>query len=188
MEWLISTVVLLAMLGVYLSWTAGRLDRRHARIDASWAMLDAEFLRRSGSVLDLATAGLLDPATSVVMADAASRARTTEGAERYQAESDLTAILTVALGDADDVAVLRRDPPAAVALDDLATACRRAALARRFHNELVRGALRLRRKALVRWLRLAGYAPMPETVELDDTVPRGLSTIPTSASENDHVK
>lgn len=175
LEWLFVTIAVLAMLGVYLSWTAGRLDRRHARIAASLAVLDAELLRRSASVLDLATAGLLDPATAVVLADAASRARTAADGDRYQAESDLTAVLVAALGDPEDVAELRADPAAAAALDDLATACRRAAHARRFHNELVRGVVRLRRKALVRWLRLAGYAPMPEMVELDDTIPDGLA-------------
>lgn len=176
MQWVLITIAVLAALGVYLSWTAGRLDRRHTRLDASRAVLDAEFLRRSGSVLDIATAGLLDPATSVVLADAASRARTADDTERYQAESDLTAVLVAAFDDPDDLVPLRDDPAAAAALDELAMACRRAAHARRFHNELVRGAIRLRRKALVRWLRLAGYAPMPETVELDDRVPPGLAT------------
>lgn len=175
-EWVFVSIVVLAMLGVYLSWTAGRLDRRHARIAASRAVLDAELLRRSGSALDLARSGLLDPATSVLLADAASRARIADGAERDQAQSDLTAVLNAAMDDPDEVAELRSDPAADAALDELAMACRRAAHARRFHNELVRGAVRLRRKALVRWLRLAGRAPMPETVELDDTIPRGLAT------------
>lgn len=175
MEWLFVTIAVLAVLGVYLSWTAGRLDRRHARLDASRAVVDAEFLRRSGSVLDLASAGMLDPATSVILADAASRARIAADADRWQAESDLTAVLAAAMEDPEDIAALRADPAAAAALDELAMACRRAAHARRFHNEMVRSVIRLRRKSLVRWLRLAGYAPMPETVELDDTVPYGLA-------------
>lgn len=41
-EWLFVTIAVLAALGVYLSWTAGRLDRRHARLEASRAVLDAE--------------------------------------------------------------------------------------------------------------------------------------------------
>ncbi len=174
MQWLFVVVAVLACLGVYLSWTAGRLDRRHARIDASRAVLDAEFLRRSSCVLEISSTGLLDPSASVVLADAASRART--GADRDQAESDLTAVLTAILDDPDDVSELRSVPEASAVLDELARACRRAAHARRFHNELVRGAIRLRRKALVRWLRLAGHAPMPETVELDDRIPHGLDS------------
>ncbi|AYY15477.1 hypothetical protein EF847_12105 [Actinobacteria bacterium YIM 96077] len=166
----------LLLLGVYLSWTAGRLDRLHARVDASQAVLEAELLRRSASALELATAGLLDPATSVVMADAASRARVVGAEHRYQAESDLTAVLCAGLDAPEDLAALRDEvQDLDAALDELGMACRRVAHARRFHNEMVRGVQRLRRKALVRWLRLAGHAPLPETVEFDDTVPRGLS-------------
>ncbi|WP_129669675.1 hypothetical protein [Phytoactinopolyspora endophytica] len=174
--WIPVVVFVLLLLGVYLSWTAGRLDRLHARVDASRAVLDAELLRRSASALELATTGLLDPATSVVIADAASRARTVDDDGRYQAESDLTAVLCAALEDPEDVAGLRDEVPGlAQPLDELSLACRRAAHARRFHNEVVRGAQRLRRKLVVRWLHLAGYAPWPETAELDDTVPHGFN-------------
>lgn len=174
--WISVAIGLLLVLGVYLSWTAGRLDRLHARVDASRAVLDAELLRRSASALELATAGLLDPATSVLIADAASRARTVDEESRYQSESDLTAVLCTAFDDPADLKVLRdEDPAIIVPLDELGMACRRAAHARRFHNEMVRGAQRLRRKLLVRWLRLAGHAPWPESVELDDTVPRAFN-------------
>ncbi|WP_166350525.1 hypothetical protein [Phytoactinopolyspora limicola] len=177
MIWIPVVVGVLFLLGVYLSWTAGRLDRLHARVDASRAVLDAELLRRSASALELATANLLDPATSVVVADAASRARTAGDNERYQAESDLTAVLTAALGEPEELAAWREDVPLlADALGELSLACRRAAHARRFHNEVVRAAQRLRRKVLVRWLRLAGHAPWPETAELDDTIPRAFNS------------
>ena len=61
-------------------------------------------------------------------------------------------------------------------MDELGATCRRAGHARRFHNDTVRAARRLRRKALVRWLGLAGHTPWPDTVELDDEVPRGLAS------------
>lgn len=173
MEWVVPVVVVL--LGIYLSWTAGRLDRLHWRVDASRAVLDAQLLRRSGAALDLAGTGLLDPASAVLVADAASRARTVDGDGREQAESELTEALGAALADPAYTATLRSEQGADAALDDLAAACRRAGHARRFHNDTVRAARRLRRKVLVRWLGLAGRAPWPETVELDDEVPRGLS-------------
>ncbi|NDL56113.1 hypothetical protein F7O44_03390 [Phytoactinopolyspora sp. XMNu-373] len=174
--WILVAGGVLLLLGIYLSWTAGRLDRLHARVDASRAVLDAELLRRSASALELATSNLLDPATSVVIADAASRARTVDEDGRHQAESDLTAVLGAALDEPEELAVWRdEEPELAEALGELGMACRRAAHARRFHNELVRGAQRLRRKLLVRWLRLAGHAPWPEPVELDDTVPRAFN-------------
>ena len=51
----------------------------------------------------------------------------------------------------------------------------RVELARRFHNDVVRSCLQLRRKRVVRWFRLAGYTPMPTTADFDDTPPAGLA-------------
>jgi hypothetical protein len=125
--WILIIGGVLLLLGVYLSWTAGRLDRLHARVDASRAVLDAELLRRSASALELATANLLDPATSVVIADAGSRARTVDDEGRHQAESDLTAVLGAALDEPEELAVWRdEEPELAEALGELGMACRRA--------------------------------------------------------------
>jgi hypothetical protein len=174
LKWIIMIAAIAVLFGVYLSWTAGRIDRLHARVDAARAVLDAQLLRRSGAALDVASGGLLDPASAVLVADAATRARTLEGEDREQAESDLTAALSAALDDAEFVAQLRTEEGAEAALDELAAACRRVGHARRFHNDTVRSTRRLRSKVLVRWLRLAGRAPWPETVEFDDSVPQAL--------------
>lgn len=174
MRWIVIIATVAVLLGVYLSWTAGRIDRLHARVEAARAVLDAQLLRRSGAALDVATGGLLDPASAVLVADAATRARTVAGGDHEQAESDLTAALSAALDDAEFVARLRKEEGAEAALDELAAACRRVGHARRFHNDTVRSTRRLRSKVLVRWLRLAGHAPWPETVEFDDSVPPAL--------------
>ena len=64
-------VVMAALfVGVYVSWRAGRIDRLHARVDMARAALDATLLRRSSVALELATSGLLDPATSLLLASA----------------------------------------------------------------------------------------------------------------------
>jgi NTP pyrophosphatase (non-canonical NTP hydrolase) len=195
-EWVFVGIAVVVLFGVYLSWTAGRLDRLHARVDAARAVLDAQLFRRSGAALDVASGGLLDPASAMLVADAASRARTADpkraekattglsgfreepgtglGSQREQAESDLTEALAETLADAVYVARLREEEGAGAALDELAAACRQVGHARRFHNDTVRAARRLRRKNMVRWLRLAGHAPWPETVEFDDAVPQGL--------------
>lgn len=178
MTWIIVAGVVAVLLGVYLSWTAGRLDRLHNRVEAARAVLDAQLLRRSGAALDIASGGLLDPASAILVADAATRARTAEPDDWEQAESDLTAALDAALGDPGYLTSLRAEAGADVALDELAAACRRVGHARRFHNDTVRAARRLRRKVLVRWLRLHGHAGWPETVEFDDSVPRGLDHSP----------
>lgn len=175
MKWIIIVATVAVLFGAYLSWTAGRIDRLHARVEAARAVLDAQLLRRSGAALDVASGGLLDPASAVLVADAATRARTLEGGEREQAESDLTAALSAALDDAEFVARLRTEEGAEAALDELAAACRRVGHARRFHNDTVRSTRRLRGKALVRWFRLAGHAARPDTVEFDDSVPPTLA-------------
>ena len=51
---------------------------------------------------------------------------------------------------------------------ELGLAVRRVQLARRFHNDIVVSTRELRRRRLVTWFRLAGHAPMPGTIELED--------------------
>ncbi len=70
---LIWIAVALFAIGLYLSWTAGRLDRLYARIDAARAALDAQLLRRASVAQELATSGVLDPAASIVLYEARTR-------------------------------------------------------------------------------------------------------------------
>src|ERR1700722_20644123 len=58
------------LVGVYVSWRAGRIDRLHARVEMARTALDVTLLRRSSLALELATSGLLDPATSLLLAAA----------------------------------------------------------------------------------------------------------------------
>ncbi len=164
-------LLLLVALGWYLSWTATRLDRLHNRVEGTRAALDAQLVRRASVALEVATSGLVDPATGVLVATAAHAARESDGDARELAESDLTAALRVAFADADTVAELQGHPVGQLLLDELATAGSRVQLARRFHNDAVRSALVVRRKRLVRSLRLAGHAPLPLTFEMDDDLP-----------------
>jgi hypothetical protein len=146
-------------------------------------------VRRSSAAVDLAATGMLDPASAVLVADAAfavldddgpvtspgaALAMDGLGAERERAESELSATLRSALGDPDVVTALRGQQPGDELLAALAAAWYRAQLARRFHNEAVAQAQRVRRHWYVRLLHLAGHAPVPQTVELDDQMPDGL--------------
>src|SRR5436190_21104542 len=67
---LVIVIAAALFIGVYVSWRAGRIDRLHARVDMARAALDATLLRRSSVALELATSGLLDPATSLLLATA----------------------------------------------------------------------------------------------------------------------
>jgi cell division protein FtsB len=178
-------VAVLLVLGWYLSYSAARLDRLHHRVETLRAALDAQLARRAAAAVEAAP--LLDPATGLLVADAAAEALAagetrseTEwleaGGQAEEIENDLTRALHVAFGDPREVAVLREATPlAAQSLYLLAQACTRVQLARRFHNDAVAAAVRVRRKPVVRWTRLAGHAAMPTMVEIDDSVPPGLT-------------
>jgi hypothetical protein len=175
--WLV-LVVLLAflLLGSYLSMTAGRLDHLHRRIDMSVLALDAQLLRRSSVSLELAASGLLDPASSLVLADAAHVARTATdlpSADRALAESDLTGALVASL-DPEDVAEVALSADGVDMLEELDAACRRVQLSRRFLNDAVRACRQVRRQRMVRLFRLAGHTAWPDSWEMDDSVPEGL--------------
>lgn len=171
LTWTFVLVALLVLGAWHLSFTATRLDRLHARVEGARSALDAQLVRRASVALQLATSGLLDPATSVLLAGAAADAREASDADRELAESDLTQALHAAFAEPDLVQGLSRDPTGSAITHELASACQRVELARRFYNEAVRAARVVRRKRAVRYLRLAGHAPWPSTFEMDDTTP-----------------
>lgn len=171
--WVVVAIVAVLILGLWLSWTANRLDRMHHRIDVARATLEAQLLHRSSAALELATSGALDPASSLVLVDSAHQARAAKG-DFESAESDLSEALRAVFGFPDDVRTLREDPSVAPLIDELAGDCRKVELARRFHNDVVVSARDLRSRRRVRWLRLSGRAAELETVELDDEPPDAL--------------
>lgn len=169
--------------GLYLSMTAGRLDRLHRRIELAQGALDVLLARRCAVTLEIAGSGLLDPATATVLMDSAHAvlAAVDDSADprrRWVAESDLTRALGGVFDDPQEIAELRDEPGAGDLLDSLSASCHRVALARRFLNDGVRACRQVRTQRLVRWLRLAGRTSWPETVEMDDTPPTGLSAVP----------
>lgn len=221
MTWSEITVLVIVTLLLVLWWvwlTANRLDRLHRKVAASRAALDTQLVRRASAAAELASSGVLDPVSSVLVADAAwsalsagghgdadmivvlpDLARATAASAggtvatsaaaageedlcaglrgsdgRAFAESELSRTLRAALEDPDDVAELGRDPLGAELLEALVAAWYRVQLARRFHNDAVTQARRVRRTVLVRVLRLHGHAAMPRTVEIDDGWPDGL--------------
>jgi hypothetical protein len=170
-------VAAVLLVGWYLTFSATRLDRLHARLEGARSALDAQLVRRASVALQIAAAGRLDPATGLLLADAASEAREADESDqstRELAESDLTRALRAAF-DAETVGALREDAVGREMLHELAAACLRVQLARRFHNDVVRSARVVRSKRVVRYLRLAGHAPWPQTFEMSDTPPDTLA-------------
>ncbi|WP_179475020.1 NUDIX hydrolase [Mycolicibacterium vinylchloridicum] len=160
---LILVLVVSALLALQ---TANRLDRLHIRYDLSWQALDGALARRSVVARAVAAdtyRGRGEGKRLAALADAAERA---PRAGREAAENELSA----ALGMVDPTAM----PVSLVA--ELADAEARVLLARRFHNDAVRDTLALRERRPVRWLRLAGTAPLPtyfEIAERADTTTAG---------------
>jgi len=121
MTWTIIVLAVLALVlwGFYVSWRASRLDRLHNRTEAARTALDLALVRRASAAAELASSGQLDPASSLLLADAVRRARQAGPADRDLAESDLTRALRATLGAPEFRAELRagdgRDAAAAAA-------------------------------------------------------------------------
>jgi hypothetical protein len=183
---IVIVVAIVLFLGVYVSWRAGRLDRMHTRLEAARAALDVTLVRRSSVVLELASSGFLDPATSLLLADAAHEARGggglasselartelahTELAHTELAQSNLSRVLRAAFAQPGVRASLAGQDGAADLLAELEAAAHQVLVARKFYNTAVAVTRDARRKPLVRLLRLAGNAELPEFFEMDDSL------------------
>src|SRR5215475_11987582 len=133
----IIVIAVLALIGVYVSWRAGRLDRLHARLEAARFALDAALVRRSSVALELASSGLLDPATSVLLAGAAHDARAAQTA-RELPESDLTRALRAVFSQPEFRSSMTGRKGAQELLAELEGAAHQVFLARKFYSVAVR--------------------------------------------------
>lgn len=177
--YLAAAIAVVFAIGWYLTYTAARLDRLHARVEGSMAALDAQLVRRAETALELGNASLLDPASSFLLSTAAGAALAeaesalitedvqTDGISRDRAavESELTDALDAVMSayhpdEEVDAELIRR----------LRDACDRVELARRFHNEAVVDVRRIRRKPTVKFFRLAGHTQLPNPVTFDSHV------------------
>ncbi|MCE0539926.1 hypothetical protein LWF15_30960 [Kineosporia rhizophila] len=168
------SVLVLLVVGWYLSYLAARLDRLHHRVETSRAALETRLARRAAVALEVSRA--LGPPEGERLRLAASRmVRAPDAPVSEAGENLLARALHQAFPDADRVNRLRADPATGELLDELVLAGERVRMARRFHNDAVSHAQRMRRKRVVRWAKLAGTAQMPQMVEIDDSSPDGLA-------------
>jgi hypothetical protein len=152
MWWIVGVVALVVLIATYVTWTASRVDRLHARAAAAQAALDAHLVRRAA-----AASGLADELGSQDLRLAARAALEAYPDEWELAENDLTR-------------ALRRVPRQCRgrAFDEVVSASRRVALTRQVHNDLVRDARALRQRPLVRVLGLARKHPEPRYFDVDE--------------------
>ena len=166
---LVIVIAAALFIGVYVSWRAGRIDRLHTRVDMARAALDVTLLRRSSVALELATSGILDPATSLLLAAAVHGTR---GGDRPHdlAESDLTRALRAAFSQPDFRASLSGKEGADELLAEVEEAAHQVFVARKFYNDLVAVTRDARNRPLARVLHLAGRAKAPVFFEMDDSL------------------
>ncbi|TCK22668.1 NUDIX hydrolase [Pseudonocardia endophytica] len=168
---LVAAAVLVVIgLTVWCGARVNRLDRLHVRVDAARAGL-GEALRRRVEVAER-VADALGPAGESLRTAArtagAGDAPTPDGrdpAGSRQAREAAENVLTRQL------AVVDRAGIGTQLTDELADAQQLVILARRVHNDAVRDTLGLRSRRLVRWLHLAGTAPVPVYFEIVDPEP-----------------
>ena len=186
-DWLAIVVAVLLAVAWYLSYSAARLDRLHTRVEGALSALDAQLVRRAEAALELANSRVLEPASSLILAGAASESLESQNeqasedlldgatfGERESIESDLTTALDVALPPAVVEEIRSDGGYAEDALQRVLEAGRRVNYARRFHNSAVADVRRVRSKPVVRLFRLAGHAALPSTIEFDDSLPSSV--------------
>jgi hypothetical protein len=169
-------VLVLVLFGFWVSWRASRLDRLHNRVESARTALDLALVRRSSAAADLASSGMIDPATSLLLADAVRRARQAPGPERGLAESDLTRALRATLDEPGFRTELAENEGASELVGEVEAASHQVFLARKFYNDLAGRTLDDRRRPLVRVLHLSGTAKAPEFFDIDDALVDGDRT------------
>ena len=127
---------------------ATRLDRLHMRTDAAWAALDAALYRRAVTASALGGYPALRRAAHAAVLGGSSA--------REELENELGRSLSALNRGALEIACASR----------LADAEQAVVIARRVYNDAVRDTLALRSRRMVRWLRLAGTAPLPRYFEI----------------------
>jgi len=152
MWWVVGVVAVVVLVATYVTWTAARVDRLHARAASSARALDAHLVRRAAAAVVLAEeSGLAD------LYAAARAALDARPDEREAAENDLTRQLR-------KITVTPDDPIGS----NVVQASRRVGLARQVHNDIVRDALAARSRPLVRLLGFNRRHPRPEYFDVDD--------------------
>jgi hypothetical protein len=155
----IVTVLLVALLATWVTFTATRVDRLHNRVDTTRAALETQLVRRAAAAQALVdrAGDRIDPDRARRLRVAARAALSAADGLREGAENDLARALQELPPDLDP-ALLR----------DLTDATTRVLLARRFYNDAVRDTQALRRRWLPRLFRLGGRRPVPSFFEIDE--------------------
>ena len=189
---IVFTVIALGVVAGFAITRARRLDRLHQRILASRDSLSRLLLRRASEAdllsrsVGLEHSGLADAARAYIQ-DGGDQL-TTDGLDRRTAAQrqgdrvevaarlERASALSRAIRETltpDERARIASDPQASARLEALDATCYRIELTRNVHNVDVAGVRALRSARMVKLLRLAGHAPIPEPIDFDDDTQTG---------------
>ena len=189
---IVFAVIALGVVAGFAITRARRLDRLHQRILASRDSLSRLLLRRASEAdllsrsAGLENSGLADAARAYIQ-DGGDQL-TTDGLDRRtaaQRQGDRVEVATrleraSALSRAiretltpEERARIASDPQASARLEALDATCYRIELTRNVHNVDVSGVRALRSARMVKLLRLAGHAPIPEPIDFGDDTQTG---------------
>ena len=189
---IVFAVIALGVIAGFAITRARRLDRLHQRILASRDSLSRLLLRRASEAdllsrsAGLESSGLADAARAYIQ-DGGDQL-TTDGLDRRTAAQrqgdrvevaarlERASALSRAIRETltlEERARIVSDPQAAARLEALDATCYRIELTRNVHNVDVAGVRALRSARMVKLLRLAGHAPIPEPIDFDDDTRTG---------------
>ena len=189
---IVFAVIALGVVAGFAITRARRLDRLHQRILASRDSLSRLLLRRASEAdllsrsAGLENSGLADAARAYIQ-DGGDQL-TTDGLDRRTAAQrqgdrvevaarlERASALSRAIRETltlEERARIASDSQAAARLEALDATCYRIELTRNVHNVDVAGVRALRSARMVKLLRLAGHAPIPEPIDFDDDTRTG---------------
>ena len=166
----VAVVLLVCGVGSYVTWTAGRLDRLRARVDAAWNALDAQLVRRAAAAGELAAHlrrhRMVPEERAKALQHAAAAARDADPADRETLENALGHEIRGIVAD-----VAGRGGKTDALVEELRAAGQRVQLARQFHNDAVRDNRNRRNRWLPRLLTIRHRdEPQRTFFEIDDNV------------------
>ena len=189
---IVFAVIALGVVAGFAITRARRLDRLHQRILGSRDSLSRLLLRRASEAdllsrsAGLENSGLADAARAYIQ-DGGDQL-TTDGLDRRTAAQrqgdrvevaarlERASALSRAIRETltlEERARIASDSQAAARLEALDATCYRIELTRNVHNVDVAGVRALRSARMVKLLRLAGHAPIPEPIDFDDDTQTG---------------
>ena len=189
---IVFAVIALGVVAGFAITRARRLDRLHQRILASRDSLSRLLLRRASEAdllsrsAGLENSGLADAARAYIQ-DGGDQL-TTDGLDRRTAAQrqgdrvevaarlERASALSRAIRETltlEERARIASDSQASARLEALDATCYRIELTRNVHNVDVAGVRALRSARMVKLLRLAGHAPIPEPIDFDDDTRTG---------------